>query len=274
MIDTEFSARLRLMLRNVAQENEPATLERVPFRREDRASLAKVTIMPVPARKSGERLFAVIFEEVRGSQGTPPSPVSAEAGPKDDSLIPQLEAELKALKDEFRSSIDEYESSAEDLKASNEEVMSINEELQSTNEELETSKEEIQAVNEELNTVNNELNLRMAELKETNDDLANLPECLRHRHDLSQLGLCIKRFTPSAQNLLNLIPADLGRPISHLSHRFIGLDLVADAEKVVQNLSVIEKEVQTAAGQWYEMQCHPIVLWRTKSTASSSRSLT
>ena len=62
---------------------------------------------------------------------------------------------------------------------------------------------------------------------------------------------------PSAQNLLNLIPADLGRPISHLSHRFIGLDLVADAEKVVRNLSVIEKEVQTAAGQWYEMQCLP-----------------
>jgi len=134
--------------------------------------LVKVTIMPAPARKSSERLFAVIFEE--GSQGTPPSPVSAEAGPKDDSLIAQLEAELKALKDEFRSSINEYESSAEELKASNEEVMSINEELQSTNEELETSKEEIQAVNEELNTVNNELNLRMAELKETNDDLANL----------------------------------------------------------------------------------------------------
>ena len=102
MIETEFSARLRLMLRSVAQKNEPATLERVPFRGEDRASLAKVTIMPAPARKSSERLFAVIFEEVRGSQGTPPSPVSAEAGPKDDSLIAQLEAELKALKDEFR----------------------------------------------------------------------------------------------------------------------------------------------------------------------------
>jgi signal transduction histidine kinase len=42
-----------------------------------------------------------------------------------------------------------------------------------------------------------------------------------------------------------------------LSHSFIGLDLVADAEKVVQNLAVIEKEVQTAAGQWYEMQCLP-----------------
>jgi len=257
IIDTEFSARLRLKLRSVAQENEPATLERVPFRREDRASLVKVTIMPAPARKSSERLFAVIFEEVRGSQGTFPSPVSAEAGPKDDSLIAQLEAELKALKDEFRSSVDEYETSAEELKASNEEVMSINEELQSTNEELETSKEEIQAINEELNTVNNELNLRMAELKETNDDLANLLNASDIGMIFLNSAFCIKRFTLSAQNLLNLIPADLGRPISHLSHRFIGLDLVADAEKVVQNLSVIEKEVQTAAGQWYEMQCLP-----------------
>ena len=140
----------------------------------------------------------------------------------------------------------------------NEEVMSINEELQSTNEELETSKEEIQAVNEELNTVNNELNLRMAELKETNDDLANLLNASDIGMIFLNSAFCIKRFTPSAQNLLNLIPADLGRPISHLSHRFIGLDLVADAEKVVQNLAVIEKEVQTAAGQWYKMQWSPL----------------
>jgi len=257
MIETEFSARLRLMLRSVAQKNEPATLESVPFRGEDSASVAKVTIMPAPARKSSERFFAVIFEDVRGSQGTPPGPVFAEAGRIDDSLIAQLEAELKALKDEFRSSIDEYESSAEELKAANEEIMSINEELQSTNEELETSKEEIQAVNEELNTVNNELNLRMAELKETNDDLANLLNASDIGTIFLDSAFCIKRFTPSAQKLLNLIPADLGRPIRHLSHSFIGLDLVADAEKVVQNLSVIEKEIQTSAGQWYEMHCLP-----------------
>ena len=43
-------------------------------------------------------------------------------------------------------------------------------------------------------------------------------------------AFCIKRFTPSALSLGNWIPADPGRPISHLSHRFIGLDLVADAE--------------------------------------------
>jgi two-component system CheB/CheR fusion protein len=257
MIETEYSARLRLMLRSVGQENQPATLERVPFRGEDSASLAKVTIMPAPARKSSERLFAVVFEEVRGSQGTSPSPVSTEAGLKDDSLVAQLEAELKALKDEFRGSIDEYERSAEELNAANEEVMSINEELQSTNEELETSKEEIQAVNEELSTVNNELNLRMAELKETNDDLANLLNASDIGMIFLNSAFCIKRFTPSAQKLLNLIPADLGRPISHLSHSFIGLDLVADAEKVVQNLAVIEKEVQTAAGQWYEMHGLP-----------------
>jgi two-component system, chemotaxis family, CheB/CheR fusion protein len=256
LIDSEFSARVRLMLRSVAQENEPSTLERIPFKREDSVSLAKVTIMPAPARKPSERLFAVLFEEVR-SQGTSASPVSAEAGPKDDSLIAQLEAELKALKDEFRSTIDEYESSAEELKAANEEVMSINEELQSTNEELETSKEEIQAVNEELNTVNNELSLRMTELKETNDDLANLLNASDIGMIFLNSAFCIKRFTPSAQKLLNLMPGDLSRPISHLSHRFGGLDLVEDAGKMLQNLSMIEKEVQSTTGEWYEMHCLP-----------------
>jgi PAS domain S-box-containing protein len=257
MIGTDFSMRVRLMLRSVAQDNKPATLERVPFNAEDGASLAKVTIIPAPAQKPSERLFAVIFEQVRGSQGESPSPVSAEAGSKDDSLIAQLEAELTALKDEFRSSINEYESSAEELKAANEEIMSINEELQSTNEELETSKEEIQAVNEELNTVNNELNLRVTELAEANNDLANLFNASDIAKIVLNSAFCIRRFTPTAQKLLNLIPSDLGRPLAHLSHNFIGLDLVAEADTVLRDLSMIEKEVQTSAGHWYQMRILP-----------------
>jgi hypothetical protein len=42
---------------------------------------------------------------------------------------------------------------------------------------------------------------------------------------------------------MNLIPSDVGRPLSHMTSKFVGVDLVADAEGVLKNLSTIEKEV-------------------------------
>ncbi len=54
-------------------------------------------------------------------------------------------------------------------------MTSMNEELQATNEELQSSQEELQSVNEELQTLNDQLlDLKIAELRESNDDLANV----------------------------------------------------------------------------------------------------
>ena len=46
--------------------------------------------------------------------------------------------------------------------------------------------------------------------------------------------LRIKFFTPAMTRVLNLIPADMGRPLTHLSMDLIGCDLAADARAVAQ----------------------------------------
>ena len=113
--------------------------------------------------------------------------------------------------------IEEQESTNEELKSANEEILSANEELQSTNEELQTAKEEAQSANEELVTVNEELRHRNAELARVNNDLVNVLSGVNIPIVMVSRDLRIRRFTPLAEKLFNLIPTDLGRPISDIT---------------------------------------------------------
>ena len=125
-------------------------------------------------------------------------------------------------KEYLQSTIEELESANEELKSSNEELQSSNEELQSTNEELETSKEELQSSNEELTTVNDELQNRMAELQQTNDDLHNVLGGIGEAIVIVGMDLRIRRYTHSAEKLLNLVPGrrrPVGEPAQRVHRR-------------------------------------------------------
>jgi len=257
MIENSLTAKFRLALREAVKDNRPVTLDRLRFNRAGSSLVVDVTIRPVTARSKDIRLFAVIFVEARERAPALPESVAPADGGDDEPVVAQLESELKTLKAEFQATIDDHETSTEELKAANEEILSINEELQSTNEELETSKEEIQAVNEELNTVNNQLNQKVEELTEVNSDLVNFLNASEVATIFLDNELRIKRFTPSAQNLMSLIPSDLGRPVGHMTHKLTGLDLVADALGVLRGLAPVTKEVQAADGRWYAMRCLP-----------------
>ena len=254
MVEARLSAKLRVALRKLANDNEPVRFERVELNRRDSSLLANITIRAITASAKADRLYAVIFEDTvdiidqKKKVGSPS---------EDESLVAQLDAELKSLKSEFQLTIDEYETSAEELKAANEEILSINEELQSTNEELETSKEEIQAVNEELNTVNQELNSKVEELTEVNNDLVNFLNSSNVATIFLDNQLRIKRFTPSATTIMNLIPTDVGRPIEDMAQRFAGVDLTLDAKNVLQSLAVSRREVRSSDNHWFSLTCLP-----------------
>ena len=168
-----------------------------------------------------------------------------------ETAVKQLEEELKAAQRDLQSTIDDLQASNEELRVANEEVISSNEELQSTNEELETSKEELQSVNEELTTVNSQLQEKVHQLDTANSDMANLLKSSEIATLFLDNELRIKFFTPAMTRVLNLIPADMGRPLTHLSMELIGCDLAADARAVTQGASVAEKEVQHADGSSY-----------------------
>ena len=257
MVDSRIGAKLRIGLRKAIEQNETMEIERVEIVRGEIRSPVKITINPAPVRSKGEHLCSVLFEDAPEEHGRAPERKNARATGEDETLIGQLEAELKSLKNEYQLTINEYETSGEELKAANEEILSINEELQSTNEELETSKEEIQSVNEELNTVNSELNSKIEELSSVNNDLLNFVNSSEVATVFLDDQLRIKRFTPAAAAILNVIDSDVGRPLAHLTHIIDDQDLVAQATQVMQSLTPIKKEVRASNDHWYMMTCLP-----------------
>ncbi|MBF0205882.1 MAG: PAS domain-containing protein [Oligoflexia bacterium] len=175
-----------------------------------------------------------------------------------DKRIDFLKQELRVKDEYLQSTREELETSNEELRSSNEEMQSVNEELQSTNEELETSKEELQSVNEELATVNAELQNKVADLSRSNNDMNNLLAGTNVATIFVDHQLRLLRFTPAATRIINLIQADVGRPVGHIVSNLIGCaDLMMKIQEVLDTLSTKEMEVQAQAGIFYMMRIQP-----------------
>src|SRR5207237_9097699 len=153
-------------------------------------------------------------------------------GPADEIVTPTADDEIQFLKEQLNATVEQYEAANEELKASNEELQAVNEEMRSAAEELETSKEELQSVNEELTTVNHELKSSVEDLSRANTDLNNLMASTDIGTIFLDRQLRIERFTPSAQKIFNLLPADMGRPLSDITSKLAYPDFIPEAQSV------------------------------------------
>jgi len=216
-----------------------------------------------PEAPAAADLFLVSFEDApaaKGRSGKAGGKGIGVADPAADSnaRVAALEQELRAKEEYLQTTIEEMETSTEEIKSANEELQSVNEELQSTNEELETSKEELQSVNEELGTVNIELQQNVTELSRANNDMNNLLAGTGVGTVFVDHQLCIRRFTPTATQLINLIQTDVGRPVGHIVSNLVGYEsLLTDTQTVLDTLIPKELEVQTRAGDWYLLRIRP-----------------
>src|SRR5688572_26893439 len=61
----------------------------------------------------------------------------------------------------------------------------------------------------------------------------------------------IMRFTASAAPIFNLIDGDIGRPLSDLQHRIAYPEMAADAERVLNTLTPVEREVTGGQDRCY-----------------------
>lgn len=225
-------------------------------------NLEVIPIKPSPI--SRERYFLVLFEEMALSpvQAMPktiskPKKTSETKERPEEREVNKLRQELKATKEYLESTIEEQEATNEELRSALEEIQSSNEELQSTNEELETAKEELQSTNEELTTVNEELQNRNVELSQINNDIVNLLGSVNIPIVILGSDLTIRRFTPTAEKMLNLIPTDIGRPLSNLRPNMDIPDLDALLTEVIDTLTIKEVELQDQEGRWYSMRIRP-----------------
>jgi chemotaxis methyl-accepting protein methylase/nitrate/nitrite-specific signal transduction histidine kinase/PAS domain-containing protein len=245
---------LRAALHEAVRRNRATMLETLDGRHARRPALLRISVKPLNAPQRVERLWLIIFEQV-----PPPSPAPA-AGSKlqrESALVQKLETELRATKREQQHLIEQLEGGNEELQAANEEVLSMNEELQSTNEELTTSKEELQSMNEELTTLNAQLQDKVLELTTLNDDLANLLASTDIATVFLDTELRIKRFTTAASLVLNLQPADAGRPLNHIASNLTDVDLTSEARTVMHTLTPIERELAARDGKRYILRGLP-----------------
>src|SRR5581483_8953425 len=208
-------------------------------------------VIPLHATSQG-RHFLILFSE---SELVRPAAQKDRKGGKSagDRQLEQVKQELIATRHYLQSIIEEQEATNEELQSANEEILSSNEELQSINEELETAKEELQSTNEELTTVNEELQNRNAELSQTNDDLNNLLSSVNIAIVMLSADLRIRRFTPMAGRILNLIPTDVGRPITDMRPLIHVPDLGELIREVLDNVTGQSRDVSDDDGRSYSM---------------------
>lgn len=221
---------------------------------------ARISVIPVRAPHSNDFQFVVLFEEVPSGKKDKGTKAGAKVGTASTATvrrISDLEQELGSTKLYLQSVIEEQEATTEELKSANEEIQSSNAELQSTNEELLTAKEELQSTNEELTTLNEEMQSRNAELAHINNDLSNLLSSVNIPIVMVGNDLRIRRFTPQAEKVLNLLPTDLGRPIGDFRPKVHVPDLERMFLDVIGHLKVEEREVRDEEGRYYSMWIRP-----------------
>jgi len=230
---------------------------------------ANFEILPIKNAPNKEHYYLVVFEDgrfLRHGASSQPEPKSSKA-PGKKTAKPRsteveaenlhLKEELEATREYLQSIIEEQRTTNEELRSANEEIQSSNEELQSINEELETAKEELQSTNEELTTVNEELQNRNDELSRLNNDLNNLLSSVNIPIVMLGNDLRIRRFTPVAEKVMNLIPTDIGRPITDIKPNLRIADLPQIVLRVIDSLEIQENEVEDSDGRWYSMRIRP-----------------
>jgi two-component system CheB/CheR fusion protein len=67
----------------------------------------------------------------------------------------------------------------------------------------------------------------------------------------------IRRFTPKARSILNVVQTDVGRALDDIKPNVEVLDLDRQVAEVIDTMAVTESEVQDRQGRWYRMQIRP-----------------
>jgi two-component system CheB/CheR fusion protein len=253
---------LRTALHHAIKENIAVRRENVPLKNDGASRSVHVEVTPLRGEGSGERLFFVTFRDASSAvqeESVVETKGRAKNGqpPMRKLEMERLHEELSSTKESLQAIIQEREAANEELKSANEEIQSSNEELQSTNEELETAKEELQSANEELTTVNEEMANRNAELATLNNDLNNLLSSINIPIIIVDNDLCIRRVTSPGERVFNLIPSDVGRPLSNIKPNIEVPDLAPLIREVIDTLSIREREVSDSNGRWHQLRIRP-----------------
>lgn len=241
---------LTTALHQVLAEEKPHHIENITIRHNPELVYARLSVTPIVNNAPTTGLMLVTLTEV-----PPPAYVRGgeDATPRLDKpphRLVDVERELASTREYLHTVIQQLESTNEEVSSTNDELQSSNEELQSTNEELQTSKEELQSINEELMTLNTELSVKINELLAASNDIKNLLDNAQVGIIFLDAELRIRRFTASTSIVVDLIPADIGRPLAQFVHRLHYDKLLDDAQRALNTRQPKEMELRTTEGLW------------------------
>jgi two-component system CheB/CheR fusion protein len=253
MAREELHYKLAIGFQKALHQKDAVTLKNMAVGMNGGRQIVNVTIEPVRAPNAMEGMVMIVFTDVIAL------PKAKTSGKPREATVhaAELEEQLEYARQEIQSLHEEMQTSQEELKSTNEEMQSTNEELQSTNEELTTSKEELQSMNEELHTVNQELQARLDEFARTNNDMKNLLDSTDIATLFLDNDLRVRRFTTQTGKLTQLIPADVGRPITDIASALLYPDLADDAREVLRTLIKVEKQIPLPGGDWFAARILP-----------------
>lgn len=253
IVVSDLRVALATALHRALNSGEPVQYQDIRVRTAANVRTIDLNVRPIRAPHTEELYFYTWFEERR-----PPAPPE-EKGPstfdvqdQKDARILDLEQELQQTKENLQATIEEVETSNEELQSTNEELVASNEELQSTNEEL-------HSVNEELYTINSEYQAKIDELVQLTNDFDNLLRSTDIGTIFLDRNLKVRKFTPAACEFVNLMEADIGRPIGHLTHRLGQHDLSEMAQGVIETGKSVHCEVQCSDGRWVLLRALPFL---------------
>ncbi len=235
---------MRAALREAVERRERVVHHDANVRTEHGVQRVTITVQPLTGTVELAGLFLVVFQPA-GKPISPqasPTPQHTEAA---NALIERLEVDLATTRDELNRTVQDLEAVNEELKSSNEELLSMNEELQSSNEELESSKDELQAAN--------------SAMVDTNSDLANLLASTQIPTIFLDDQVNVRRVTPSASVIYNLVVDDAGRPLDHFTHKAVHMPPLPSSAIVHAAVRPIEDEVEMRDGMWYLRRVLPYV---------------
>jgi two-component system CheB/CheR fusion protein len=232
---------LTAAFQKAARKKETVTLKNLVVGTNGGKQMVNVTIQPLDNANGLHEMLMIVFSDVAAS-----STAKSSGKPARGVAASQL-AELKQ----------QVEFARHETQGVREQMQISQEELKSTNEELTTSKEEMQSMNEELRTVNNELQTKVDELSHTNSDMKNLLDSTDIATLFLDNNLRVRRFTSQTSKITQLIPSDVGRPITDIASALLYPQLAEDAREVLRTLVKVDRQISLPDGDWFGTRILP-----------------
>ena len=224
----------------------------VRYEENGEARAVDIRVLPFHDEHAEGLLMLVSFADI------PALPAAADSPDlRDLPLLEQFDQELRATRHRLLETIDQAEQSDAALRTAMEEMRTTVEELRRVNGQLGAALDNAHAANDALRAANTDLAGRLESLVKSHDDLTNLIAS----SDVATLFLDpqmrIERYTPRIADLFNVIPADVGRPLQHITNRLDNANLAEDAARVFETLQPLEQEVNSKDGRVYIVRVYP-----------------